>query len=78
MKKEDIQINKIVRKMLRKFFKESRSFYSMNNTSGWDSLNHLRLVLIIQKKFSVKFSNSEISKITDQKKIVSFIIKKLK
>ncbi len=48
----------------------------MDNTSRWDSLNHLRLIEEIQAKLKVKFSNSEISKITDEQKIKSLLKKK--
>ena len=49
----------------------------MDNTSRWDSLNHLRLAEEIQEKLKIKLTNSEISKITDEKKIKSLIRKKL-
>jgi acyl carrier protein len=32
---------------------------------GWDSLSHIRLMLTVEKTFGVKFSASEIGKLTN-------------
>ena len=48
----------------------------MENTVNWDSLNHLRLISQIQKNFKVRISNFDISKLTDQKKILKLLFKK--
>ncbi len=49
----------------------------MENSLNWDSLNHLRLISEIQKNFKIKISNIDISKLTDQKKILKFLLKKV-
>lgn len=36
--------------------------YTSNDVEGWDSLSHLNLVVAIEKKFGVKFSNAEIAR----------------
>ncbi len=76
MKKKDDKIDIILKSIFKRLFKEDKKFYSMDNTSRWDSLNHLRLIEEIQAKLKVKFSNSEISKITDEQKIKSLLKKK--
>ena len=77
MKNKKKKIEEILKGILRKLFKEKKNFFSMDNTSRWDSLNHLRLAEEIQEKLKIKLTNSEISKITDEKKIKSLIRKKL-
>ena len=49
----------------------------MENTSNWDSLNHLKLIIEIQKKFQIKIPNINVPKLVDQKKIVQYISKKI-
>ena len=34
-----------------------------NDVEGWDSLAHIRLILSVQKKFSVKFSPVEMNRL---------------
>lgn len=43
----------------------------------WDSLNHIRLMIEVQKAFGVKFSASEIGKLKDVGSLVELIQKKL-
>lgn len=50
----------------------------MENSLNWDSLNHLRLISEIQKNFKIQISNIDISKLTDQKKILKLLLKKVK
>ena len=77
MRNKKKKIEEILKGILRKLFKEKKKFFSMDNTSRWDSLNHLRLAAEIQEKLKIKLNNSEISKITDEKKIKLLIRKKL-
>jgi acyl carrier protein len=43
------------------------------DVDGWDSLNHIRLVLSVQKAFAVKFSASEINKLSNVGEFVQLI-----
>ena len=72
------KLKKELKYTLLKFFKQKNKFFSMNNTKGWDSLNHLRLMMLLQKKFAVDLNNKEIAKLTDEKKIYFVISKKIK
>ena len=46
---------------------------SANDVDGWDSLNHLRLVLSVQKVFGVKFSAHEIAQLKNVGDLASLI-----
>ena len=48
-----------------------------DDVDGWDSLNHVRLVLAVQKAFGVKFSASEIDKLANVGEFVELIHAKL-
>ena len=78
MKFKNKKIEDKLRVILKKIFKTEKKFYSMEKTLNWDSLNHLRLVLELERKFNIKIKNLEISKMTDQKKILQLIIRKSK
>ena len=73
-----VNLKKEINFFLFKFFKQKNKFFSMDNTKDWDSLNHFRLMISLQKKFSINISNSDIAKLTDEKKILTTISKKIK
>jgi len=73
-----INLKKEINFFLFKFFKQKNKFFSMDNTKDWDSLNHFRLMILLQKKFSINISNKDIAKLTDEKKILATISKKIK
>ena len=54
MSDKEIKINQKLVKIFKKIFKEDKIFFSMENTLNWDSLNHLRLISDIQKKFKIR------------------------
>ena len=74
MKKKFLE-NKL-KKIFKKVFKENKKLYDMENTTNWDSLNHLRLIVEIQKEFQIKISNTDVPKLISQKKIIKYISKK--
>ena len=78
MRNKKKKIEEILKGILRKLFKEKKNFFSMDNTSRWDSLNHLRLAEGDSRKLKIKLTNSEISKITDEKKNKIINKKKIK
>ena len=65
-----------LKKIFKKVFKENKKLYDMENTTNWDSLNHLRLIVEIQKEFQMKIPNIDVPKLVSQKKIVKYISKK--
>ena len=73
--KKKVLENKL-KKIFKKVFKENKKLYDMENTTNWDSLNHLRLIVEIQKEFQVKISNTDVPKLISQKKIIKYISKK--
>ena len=48
------------------------------DVGGWDSLNHVRLVLSVQKAFGVRFSAFEISKLGNVGELVQLIEVKIR
>lgn len=48
-----------------------------DDIDGWDSLNHVMLILQVQKRFKVKFSAHEISGLENVGALVALIGKKL-
>ena len=45
----------------------------LNQIPKWDSLGHLRLILAIEKKFSIKISNDKITKLTSFKLLLDYL-----
>tara|TARA_B100001057_G_scaffold481502_1_gene555603 strand:+ start:2579 stop:2806 length:228 start_codon:yes stop_codon:yes gene_type:complete len=42
----------------------------------WDSLQHIRIIIAIEKKFKIKISTSDIGKLNDVKSIINYLKKK--
>lgn len=46
---------------------------SAKDVEGWDSLTHVRLILTVERAFKMKFSTSEMGKLTNVGDLVSLI-----
>jgi acyl carrier protein len=46
---------------------------SAKDVEGWDSLNHIRLMLTIERAFKIKFSTSEVGKLENVGELVALI-----
>jgi len=67
-------------KILKSFFKNN-DLKIKNNTKtkdvkGWDSLNHIKIIVLLEKKFKIKFSGDQIYKIKNMNDILKNIYKK--
>ena len=67
-------------KILINFFK-NKNLKIKNNTNikdvkGWDSLNHIKIIVILEKQFKIKFSGDQIYKIKNMNDILKNIKKK--
>ena len=51
---------------------------AMENVAGWDSVNHLTLVFMLEEEFKVQFSPEEISELTSVGRIKSLLANRLK
>jgi acyl carrier protein len=72
-------VKKKIREIINKIFdikKNNINNLSFNNVDAWDSISHLDLISKIEKEFKIKIKSSEISKLTDEIKIINFILKK--
>lgn len=49
----------------------------MDNTPGWDSANHINLVLALEEEFSISFEVAELEMMTSYYEIVGVVGSKL-
>ena len=49
-----------------------------NDIEGWDSLTHLRLIMQIEKEFSIKFATSDIKKAGNVGQLIVAIEERIK
>ena len=73
-------VKKKIREIINKIFdikKNNINNLSFNNVDAWDSISHLDLISKIEKEFKIKIKSSEISKLTDEIKIINFIFDSL-
>jgi len=50
---------------------------SAADVAGWDSLNHIRLIMSVQRRFGVRFSAAEIGKLRNVGDLAALIRTKL-
>lgn len=64
--------------IIKKFFKNKKinKNSSINNVENWDSLNHVNLINLISKKYSIKISFIEMVNISSVDDIIKIIKKK--
>ena len=46
---------------------------SAKDVDGWDSINHIRLLLTVEKAFKIKFTTSEVGNLKNVGDLVSLI-----
>lgn len=75
-------IKKIIKKNFLSIFKLKKDKYNLNlskkNTDEWDSINHLNLMLSLEKVFDINFSHKEFINLTSIEKIEKAIKNKKK
>ena len=75
MSKEDIY--QVATPIFRDVFDNDRLEIHEGTTAadveGWDSLNNIRLMLSIQKKFAIKFSAAEIGRLKNVGELIKLI-----
>ena len=74
--------NSLIQKKIEKFFlkiiKTKITVNSNNkNVKKWDSLNHIKIVLGIEKEFNIKFALSEFDEINNIKNLKKLIKSKI-
>ena len=63
MSEVETRVQSVFRKIFSDEELELKREWTASNISGWDSLNHIRLMVSLQKEFSIKFQTSEFVKI---------------
>ena len=78
--KEEILL--IVEEIFRDIFSDQSLKISISTTADdideWDSLNHINIVMAVEKKFSIKFALGELMELKDVGDMVDLIIEKTK
>jgi len=74
------KLDKILIQIFKKIFKLKKiNLRKLNydNMPNWDSLTHMQLVSLIEKKFRININEIEISTITSYNKIIKILKKKI-
>ena len=50
---------------------------SQNNLKNWDSINHMNLILAIEKEFDITLDNNDVIKLSDFRSCFQLITNKL-
>jgi len=53
-----------------------REDLDVNSVRGWDSMNHLNLIIALEKSFGVSFTNEEVIQMASVKSIIETLRKK--
>ena len=76
--------NKFIRDKLETLFKntfnikdENINKATQNNLKNWDSVNHMNLILAIEKEFDITLDNNDVIKLSDFKSCFQLIKNKL-
>lgn len=76
---KDNNLNKKIEKIFSNIIKKKINLKSSNkNTVGWDSLNHVKLILSLEKNFKIKFALSEFDQLNSFASIKKIIKSKIK
>lgn len=75
MKNDDIlsSIEEIVRRILENETIKLTNQITINQVPGWDSLNHIRIIIAIENKFKMKYTAEEIRTIQDIGKLCDIV-----
>ena len=75
-KKLKDKIRKLIVNQFKMKKKRLKKNLSANNVAKWDSLGHLSLITVIEKKFEISFTQEEIIKMLDEREIYLMLLKK--
>jgi len=72
-----MELNDLFRKIFNDDAIEISPETTANDIPGWDSLGHIKLMVSIEKKFSIKFTAKEISNLKNVGELLTIIQNKL-
>ena len=58
--------------------KKLKKLTNSNDISNWDSLNNLKLIIVLEKEFKIKFDPDEIVEIKNVGELIKSIEKKIR
>ncbi len=70
-------LNEIFRDVLNNESLEIHETMTANDVDGWDSLNHVTLIVAIEKKMRIKFTAKEINSLQNVGDLITLIQKKI-
>ena len=72
-------IEKKIIKIIQEFIKEKKIKKNilLNKIKGWDSINHLNILMEIEKKLKIKFKIDEMSNFKNIGEIINCVKKKI-
>ena len=71
------EVNRIVREILNNDAIQLSYDTTAGNVNGWDSLNHIEIIVAIERHFKIKFNFSELQKFKNVGEMCDNIVKKL-
>ncbi|MCB1142585.1 MAG: acyl carrier protein [Leptospiraceae bacterium] len=79
MSREEVtdQLNEIFTKIFKKPDIQIHDEMTAKDVKGWDSLNHINLIVAIEKSFKIKFTTKEIQGLPNVGKLIDVIHQKL-
>jgi acyl carrier protein len=71
------EVNRIVRSVLNNDSVQLRYETTANSVPDWDSLNHIEIIVAVEKHFKIKFNFAELQKFKSVGEMCENIAKKL-
>ena len=79
MEREEVveKLRDILRKILRNPSLEIHDALTAKDVPGWDSLNHINIIVAAEKKFGIKFTTKEVQNLPNVGAFVDLIVSKI-
>ena len=75
MKKNELEVKNLIAKCFSINKNKINLSISSDDIEKWDSVGHIRLILLVEKKFKIKIDQSEYPNLLSLKSLVAYIEK---